>query len=84
MYLNLCNNFSLNALLEKFRIPASDVKVIKDLNKQPQISTVTEFDRMISPFKMGTSESKSATDSRVLITENELSSMRERVRYWFA
>lgn len=64
-------------MLEKFRIKASNIKVINDLDVLPQASTVSEFELTIAPFKMTKHAERSGL--KTLITKDEMNATKEWV-----
>ena len=61
------------AMLTKFRIEFSAVKVIRDITTKPRTSTVQEFEEMIKPWKARPGENTSG-----LIQEHELREQKRR------
>uniref|UniRef100_A0AC34QDX9 Uncharacterized protein n=1 Tax=Panagrolaimus sp. JU765 TaxID=591449 RepID=A0AC34QDX9_9BILA len=66
---------NMAALLSKFRISFSDVKVIPDVNKRPKLETKQEFEKLIKPFYCQTVDENFKEG---MITEAELSSQRNK------
>uniref|UniRef100_A0A7E4VQV4 AA_permease domain-containing protein n=1 Tax=Panagrellus redivivus TaxID=6233 RepID=A0A7E4VQV4_PANRE len=66
---------NMAALLSKFRINFSDVRVIPDVAKKPQPETVAEFETLIEPFRSLITD-ESFKDG--MISEAELSSQRDK------
>lgn len=54
---------SMAGLLAKFRIDYSDLKVIPDINKKPQESTSTFFDKLITDFQQGKPDDGDSEDA---------------------
>lgn len=62
---------SMASLLAKFRIDYSDLKVIPDITKKPQESTVSFFESLISDFKIPETASDGSGDG-ISISEAEI------------
>ncbi|KAE9548555.1 hypothetical protein FO519_008237 [Halicephalobus sp. NKZ332] len=66
---------NMAALLSKFRINFSDVNVIPDINKKPQLETKQEFEKLIQPFRCQITDMNFREG---MITEAELTSQKDR------
>lgn len=55
------------SLLAKFRIDYSDLKVIPDVTKKPQDSTVAFFENLISNFKIPDTDNAVEDGSKYII-----------------
>jgi hypothetical protein len=67
----------MTALLQKFRINISEVIMITDLNQQPSSETVTEFEKLIEPFRISASDGF-AGKSPTFVTDTELTLLQDR------
>uniref|UniRef100_A0A914Z7T2 Uncharacterized protein n=1 Tax=Panagrolaimus superbus TaxID=310955 RepID=A0A914Z7T2_9BILA len=67
----------LAALLSKFRINFAEVKVIKDDGRKPNIESILEFEKLIEPFCVDSSD-LSESKKEGLIQESELSLNQEK------
>ncbi|CAH1407142.1 unnamed protein product [Nezara viridula] len=67
---------NLAALLSKFRIDYSDLKIIPDITKKAKPETVKEFEGMVKNFREGSSEQGS--ENGLGITDAELSLLAEK------
>uniref|UniRef100_A0A7E4V844 AA_permease domain-containing protein n=1 Tax=Panagrellus redivivus TaxID=6233 RepID=A0A7E4V844_PANRE len=61
------------AMLQKFRIAFKNVQVIRDMSTKPMNATITNFEKMIAPWK-----AKHGESAHGLITENDLHAQRQR------
>lgn len=67
--------------MQKFRIQFAQVTLITSMDRVPQQSTISEFDRMIDPFKINSNSNnkEKLANQKVYISDTELEHMKARV-----
>ncbi|VDK28633.1 unnamed protein product [Anisakis simplex] len=74
---NICREVdekNMAAMLDKFRIEYADVRIVSDLTRTPNNSTIRKFEQIIEPLRA----TNDPGDRTELITESDLSSQKFR------